>query len=146
MEAGAFGKESYILTGYFNIPKVLEITLNNGFDPRTKKQIGIKSGDPVKFQSFDKLLDAFKKQLNYFIDIKIQGNRIIEQLWATTLPSPFMSMLIDDCILRGIDYNAGGARYNSSYIQGVGIGSITDSLSAIKKAIFQDKQYSMSLK
>ncbi len=143
VEAGAFGKESYILTGYFNIPKVLEITLNNGYDPRTKKNIGLKTGDPIKFKSFEELLDAFNKQLNYFIDIKIRENRIIEQLWATILPSPFMSLLIDDCITKGIDYNAGGARYNSSYIQGVGMGSITDSLSAIKHIVYDDKRLSM---
>ena len=143
VEAGAFGKESYTLTGYFNIPKVLEITLNNGYDPRTKKNIGIKTGDPAKLKSFEELLTAFQKQLNHFIDIKIHGNRIIEQLWATLLPSPFMSLLIDDCIAKGVDYNAGGARYNSSYIQGVGMGSITDSLSALKKVVFDDKKISM---
>jgi len=143
VEAGAFGKESYILTGYFNIPKVLEITLNNGYDPRTKKNIGIITGDPSKFESFDDLITAFQKQLNHFIDIKIRGNRIIERLWATVLPSPFMSLLIDDCISTGVDYNAGGARYNSSYIQGVGMGSITDSLSALKKVVFDDKSISM---
>ncbi|MBU0528800.1 glycyl radical protein [bacterium] len=144
VEAGAFGKESYILTGYFNIPKVLEITLNNGYNPRTKKIIGIKTGDPTKFKSFDGLLTAFEKQLNHFIDIKISGNRIIERLWATILPSPFMSLLIDDCVAKGVDYNAGGARYNSSYIQGVGMGSITDSLSAIKNIVFDKKTLSMS--
>jgi len=143
VEAGAFGKESYILTGYFNIPKVLEITLNNGYDPRTKKNIGLKTGDPANFRSFNKLLNAFQKQLNHFIDIKISGNRIIEQLWATILPSPFMSLLIDDCIKKGVDYNAGGARYNSSYIQGVGTGSITDSLSAIKHVVYDEKRLSM---
>ena len=65
-------KKVIFLTGYFNIPKVLEITLNNGIDPRTKKNIGIKTGDPTKFKSFDDLLTAFEKQLNHFIDIKIQ--------------------------------------------------------------------------
>lgn len=143
VEAGAFGKESYILTGYFNIPKVLEITLNNGYDPRTKKNIGLKTGDPSNFKSFEDLLAAFEKQLNHFIDIKICGNRIIEQLWATILPSPFMSLLIDDCIAKGVDYNAGGARYNSSYIQGVGMGSITDSLYALKHIVYDDKEISM---
>jgi len=143
VEAGAFGKESYILTGYFNIPKVLEITLKNGFDPSKKKNIGLKTGDPAKFKSFDELLTAFEKQLNHFIDIKINGNRIIEQLWATILPSPLMSLLIDDCIAKGIDYNTGGARYNSSYIQGVGMGSITDSLSAIKYIVYDKKELSM---
>ncbi len=143
VETGAFGKESYILTGYFNIPKVLEITLNNGIDPRTQKQIGLKTGDSTKFKNFDELLEAFKKQLNYFINIKIKGNLIIERIWAKYLPAPYISILIDDCILTGKDYNNGGARYNSSYIQGVGMGTITDCLSSIKFNVFENKKISM---
>jgi pyruvate formate-lyase/glycerol dehydratase family glycyl radical enzyme len=144
VETGAFGKESYILTGYFNIPKVLEITLHNGVDPRTGKKLGIESGDPAKFASFDDLYAAFEKQLRYFIDIKIRGNRIIERLWARYLPAPFMSLLIDDCIANGRDYNDGGARYNSSYIQGVGMGTITDCLTALKYHVYDKKTVSIS--
>lgn len=144
VEAGAFGKESYILTGYFNIPKILEITLHNGFDPRTQKQIGLKTGDPQTFNSFDEFYSAFEKQLNHFINIKIKGNLIIERIYAKYMPAPFLSLLIDDCISKGKDYNAGGARYNSSYIQGVGLGTITDSLSAIKYHVFENKSCSMN--
>ncbi|MCK4656349.1 MAG: formate C-acetyltransferase/glycerol dehydratase family glycyl radical enzyme, partial [candidate division Zixibacteria bacterium] len=143
VEAGAFGKESYILTGYFNLTKVLEVTLNNGIDPRTGKMLGVRSGDPREFETFDDLFEAFKIQLKHFIDVKIKGNRIIERLWAEYLPAPFMSILIDDCIQTGKDYNDGGARYNSSYIQGVGLGSITDSLTAIKYHIFDKKNFSL---
>ncbi len=140
VETGAFGKECYILTGYFNLVKVLEITLHNGIDPRTGKQTGLVTGNAEEFESFDDLFDAFKKQLNHFIDIKIKGNLIIEQLYAKYLPAPFLSILVDDCILNGKDYNAGGARYNTSYIQGVGIGTITDSLSVIKYMIYDKKR------
>ncbi len=144
VETGAFGKESYILTGYFNLVKILELTLNNGVDPRTKKQLGLKTGDPSAFISFDELMDAYKKQLQYFIDIKIKGNLIIEKLWAEYLPAPFLSILIDDCISEGTDYNSGGARYNNSYIQGVGVGTLTDSLSAIKFNVFDKHKFSIS--
>ncbi|MCW8994711.1 MAG: hypothetical protein OQK77_02735, partial [Psychromonas sp.] len=143
VETGAFGKESYILTGYFNLTKILEITLNNGSDPQTGKQIGIQTGDPKSFQSFDELIEAYKKQINYFVDIKIKGNVIIERLYAEYLPAPFMSLLIDDCISKGMDYNNGGARYNTSYIQGVGIGTTTDSLTAIKYNVFDKNKFSM---
>lgn len=143
VETGAFGKESYILTGYFNIPKVLEITLNNGVDPRTEKIIGIKTGDPNKFEAFDELMRAFELQLKHFIDIKIKGNLIIERIWAKYLPAPFMSILVDDCVKVGKDYNNGGARYNSSYIQGVGMGTITDCLSSIKHNVFENKKTTM---
>ena len=144
METGAFGKESYILTGYFNLVKILEVTLNNGIDPRTGKRIGLATGDPTSFKSYDDLFNAYKKQLNHFIDIKIKGNNIIEKLYALYMPAPFLSIIISDCIEKGKDYNAGGARYNTTYIQGVGIGSITDSLSAIKYHVFEEKNLDMA--
>ncbi|MEJ2544437.1 MAG: glycyl radical protein [Calditrichaceae bacterium] len=142
VEAGAFGTESYILTGYFNLSKILELTLNNGIDPRTGKQLGLKTGNAVNFNSFEALMAAFKKQLDYFIDIKIEGNNIIERIYSRYLPAPFLSILIDDCIQNGKDYHSGGARYNTSYIQGVGLGSITDSLTAIKYNVFDEKRVS----
>ncbi|NHJ06308.1 MAG: glycyl radical protein, partial [Candidatus Heimdallarchaeota archaeon] len=145
VETGAFGKEAYILTGYFNLVKILEITLNNGIDPRTGKLIGLETGDPLKFLTYNELFDAYKKQVNYFIDIKIKGNNIIEQIWAQHLPAPFLSIIIDDCILKGKDYNAGGARYNSSYIQGVGLGTITDCLTSLKYNVFDKKTCSMEI-
>jgi formate C-acetyltransferase len=143
VETGAFGKESYILTGYFNLVKVLEVTLNNGVDPQTRKQIGLKTGDPVAFKTYNELFDAFARQLNHFIDIKIKGNIIIEKIWAKYLPAPFLSILVDDCIKNGKDYNAGGARYNTAYIQGVGTGTITDCLTSIKHHVFDRKDVSM---
>ena len=143
VETGAFGKECYILTGYFNLVKVLETALNNGLDPRTGQKIGLETGDPTKFSSFEELFDAFKRQLNYFVDVKIKGNNIIERLYAEHLPVPFLSLLIDDCIAKGKDYNDGGARYNTSYIQGVGLGTVTDSLAAMSYQVFDKKQITM---
>jgi pyruvate formate-lyase/glycerol dehydratase family glycyl radical enzyme len=139
----AFGKESCILTGYCNWPKILEITLHNGTDPQSGEKVGIESGNPTTFKSFDELFSAYKKQLEYFIDLKIKGNNIIERLYAEYMPAPFMSLLFDDCIVHGKDYHNGGPRYNSTYIQGVGMGTITDSLSAIKFHVFEKKQFSM---
>lgn len=143
VEVGAFGKEAYILTGYFNIPKVLEITLHNGIDPRTGKQIGLQTGNPRQFNSFEELLTAFERQMLHFIDIKVRGNQVIEHLYATYMPAPFLSLLIDDCIANGKDYHAGGARYNTSYIQGVGMGTITDALTAMKVHVFDEKTVTM---
>lgn len=143
VESGAFGKECYVLTGYFNLPKILEITLYNGRDPRTGKRIGIETGDSRRFESYEDLFNAFSHQLKHFIDIKITGNNIIERINAKYMPVPFLSLLIDDCIENGRDYNAGGARYNTSYIQGVGIGTLTDSLSAIRHHVFDRKQLTL---
>ncbi len=141
VETGAFGTECYWLTGYFNLPKVLELTLNNGFDNRTGKQVGLETGYVGNYKTFDQLIEAFRNQLNYFIDIKIRGNNVIEKTFANYLPVPFLSLLVEDCISNGKDYNCGGARYNTSYIQGVGLGSITDILTSIRYNIFDNKNY-----
>ncbi len=143
VESGAFGTEAYILTGYFNLVKVLEVTLFNGVDPLSGKQIGIESGDVKIMQTFEEFLLAFSRQLKHFIDIKIRGNNLIERIFSTHLPVPFLSLLIDDCISNGKDYNAGGARYNTSYIQGVGLGSITDMLTAIETHVFSQQNMTM---
>ena len=139
VETGAFGTEAYWLTGYFNLPKILELTLNNGFDRHTGKLIGLETGYAVDYKMFEDLIGAFKAQVNYFADIKIRGNNVIEKTFADWLPVPFLSLLLEDCILNGKDYNSGGARYNTSYIQGVGLGSITDMLTSVRYNIYDHK-------
>ena len=143
VETGAFGNEAYILTGYFNLPKILELTLYNGYDIVSKKQIGLPIGYAKDFKSYDELYEAYKKQVEHLIDIKIEGSNIIEKIYAEYMPAPFLSIITNDCISRGKDYNAGGARYNTNYIQGVGIGTITDSLAAIKYNVFDEKKFTM---
>jgi pyruvate formate-lyase/glycerol dehydratase family glycyl radical enzyme len=143
VEAGAFGKESYILTGYFNLPKIVELAFNDGFDPRTGRQIGPKTGDPATFTTFDQFLAAFRAQLLHFIDVKIAGSHIIERMYATLMPTPFLSLITDDCIRNGRDYNAGGARYNTRYIMPVGPGTAADSLSAIQYHVFDNGHVTM---
>lgn len=144
VETGAFGKEAYILTGYINLPKIMEITLNNGVDVMTGKKLGIETGDVTKFTTYEEFFEAYKKQLKHFVDIKMVGNRVIERLYATMMPVPFLSVVTSDCISKGKDYNAGGARYNINYIQGVGIGTITDSMTAIKYQVFDKKNITMA--
>lgn len=144
VEAGVFGKEAYLLTGYFNLPKILEITLNNGTDPVTNEKIGLETGDPEAFDSYDQLFDAYSKQVAHFADIKIRGNNTIERINSTMMPVPLLSLVTEDCIANAKDYNQGGARYNTSYIQGVGIGTITDCLSALKSIVFDERSVSMA--
>ena len=143
VETGCFGKEAYVLTGYMNLPKILELTLNNGFDKYTGKQVGIETGDPRDFKTYEELFEAYKKQLHYMVDVKVRGNAIIEKICAEHMPCPLMSSIVDDCIAKGKDYQRGGARYNTRYIQGVGIGTITDSLSAIKYNVYDNEKFSM---
>ncbi len=143
VETGAFGNEAYILTGYFNIPKILELTLYNGYDHYTGKTIGLRLGEPEDFDSYEKLYSAFCRQMEHFINIKINGSAIIERIYADYMPVPFLSIITNDCIATGRDYNAGGARYNTSYIQGVGIGTITDSLSSIKRHVYENGDFTL---
>ncbi len=143
VETGAFGKENYNLSGYLNMPKVLEITLNNGVDPRTGRRIGLETGAPKQFTTFEELFEAYGRQLNHFVNIKVRGNNVIERLYANYIPAPFLSLLIDDCIANGKDYHDGGARYNTTYIQGVGVGTMTDALTAIKYHVLDKKVLTM---
>jgi formate C-acetyltransferase len=139
IETGAFGKEAYILTGYLNVPKILELALNNGTDPVSGQTVGLQTGDPIAFKNFDDLYAAFVKQLDYIVDLKIKINNTIERMYAKYAPAPFLSVVIADCIAKGKDYYNGGPRYNTNYIQCCGIGTVTDSLSAIKKHVFENK-------
>ena len=143
VETGAWGSEAYILTGYLNIPKVFQLTLYNGFDKESGKQLGLKTGEAKDFKSYDELWDAFQKQLKYIIDIKIRGNNVIEKLYAENMPAPCLSVVTNDCISNAKDYNAGGARYNTNYIQGVGIGTVTDCITAVKYNVFDKKNFTM---
>lgn len=139
VETGAFGTEAYILTGYFNLPKILELTLNNGFDKRTGKQLGLKTGCLVDYTTYEELFAAFRAQVTHFMRIKLIGNNIIERIFMRHMPVPFLSVLIEDCIKNGKDYMCGGARYNSSYVQGVGLGSITDMLTSLRYHVYDKK-------
>ena len=143
IETGSFGKEAYILTGYLNVPKILELALNNGIDPMTDKQIGPQTGNRVNFKNFDELYNAFSQQLRYMVDLKIKVNNYIERMYANCAPAPFLSVVIRDCIEKGRDYYNAGPRYNTNYIQCCGIGTISDSLSAIKKHVFEEKEITM---
>ena len=142
VETGAFGVESYILTGYFNLVKIFELAMYNGIDPSSGKRVGLSTGDMTKFTSFDQVVAAFEKQLKFFVDLKVVGTNIIDRIFAENIPVPFLSLIIDDCITTGIDYNNGGARYNTSYIQGVGLGSLTDILTSIKYNVFDEQKVS----
>ena len=157
IEVGAFGKEAYLLTGYLNVPKILELALNDGCNPfdnetiknedsnssNSGKRISIQTGNPRDFQHFSELYDAFLKQLRYIIDQKVRVSNYIDRMFAKYAPATFLSLFIDDCITYGKDYYNCGPRYNTTYIQCTGLGTVSDSLSALKKHIFEDKTFSM---
>ncbi len=136
IETGCFGKEAYILHGYLNGPKLLELALNDGIDPATGKRVGPATGDADAFKSADELFDAWKSQLAWAVDWKARIDDFLDGLYAASMPAPFLSLYIADCVSSGRDYYGGGARYNTDYIQCVGLGTVTDSLSAIATHAF----------
>ena len=143
IETGAFGKEAYLLTGYLNVPKILEITLHKGKDPLTGRMAGIETGDPRDFGTFEELYEAFLRQLRHVTDVKMRVSNYIDRMFALHSPAPFLSVVIDDCITRGKDYYDGGPRYNTSYIQCCGLATVADSLSSLKQHVYETKRFTM---
>ena len=143
IETGCAGKEAYLLHGYLNVPKLLEYTLSNGVDLLTGKQVSVQTGDISTFKTFDDLYAAFEKQMDYAVSTKVKVDNYLRYQYATKMAATFLSVVIRDCIQKGKDYYNGGPRYNSDYIQCCGIGTITDSLSAIKKHVFEDGTYTL---
>ena len=143
IETGCSGKEAYLLHGYLNTPKLLEYALTNGVDMLTGKQVSIKTGELSDFKTFDDLYAAFEKQMAYVVETKIGVDNYLRYQYATNMAATYLSCVINDCIKNGKDYYNGGPRYNSDYIQCCGIGTITDSLSAIKKHVYDEGTYTL---
>jgi formate C-acetyltransferase len=139
IETGCFGKEAYLLHGYLNSPKILELVLNDGVDPVTGRAIGIRTGRPESFASFEELYAAYERQLAYVVGVKVRVSNYLDRMYAEYAPAPFLSSVVADCISRGKDYYNGGARYNTDYIQCCGLGTTTDSLSAIKAHVYDKR-------
>jgi formate C-acetyltransferase len=121
----------------------LELTLHNGIDPLTGERVSIETGDARQFKSYEELYDAFLKQINYIVDQKQRVSNYIDRQFAKYAPATFLSLYIDDCIKKGKDYYNCGPRYNTTYIQCTGLGTVTDSLSVIKKHVFEDGKFTM---
>jgi formate C-acetyltransferase len=142
VETGCFGKEAYLLHGYLNAPKLLELALNDGVDPATGKLVGLRTGDPEGFASFEELFAAYERQLEYAVSVKVRVSNYIDGMFARYAPAPFLSAVVADCIERGADYYGGGARYNTDYIQCCGLGTTTDALSAVKTHVYDRREVS----
>jgi formate C-acetyltransferase len=123
----------------FNMTRVLELTLFGGADPQTGEQIGPRTPPLDGVSSYSELEKAYEAQLGHFIQLMVKGCDIVDSIHAEVYPSPFLSLVIADCIDRGLDVTAGGAHYNFSGVQGVQIANVADSLATIRQAVFDDK-------
>jgi len=144
IETGCFGKEAYLLHGYLNGPKLLELALNDGIDSLTETRVGPATGNADNFTTFEELYAAWQTQLEYAVDWKVKVDGYLDDLYGRLTPAPFLSLYIADCVKRGLDYYRGGARYNSDYIQCVGLGTLADSFSVLRKQVFESGAASMS--
>lgn len=137
------GKDMMASSGYFNMPKCLELALNDGVNPMTGAQLGPKTGSLDELTSFERFMDAFHAQMAHGIQLKMIYDGIARQTYAEFCPVPFTSLLMDDCIKSGRDYHDGGTHYTLPMVCGVGTGTMADSLAAIKKFVYEEKTISL---
>ena len=138
------GKDRMASSGYFNLAKCLELALNNGRDRQTGERLGPETGQPAEMTSFDDVIRAYGRQVDYFVNLKVNYDNIMRDIYARRCPVPFTSALIDDCIAKGLDWHKGGARYNQAVISGVGVGTLADCLAGIKKHVFDEPAVSLA--
>ena len=123
----------------FNMARLLELTLLGGQDPQSNWQFGLETPPLDEMSSFEELEAVYDKQLAHFVALMVQGCNVVDGIHAEVLPSPFLSLVIEDCVERGLDVTAGGARYNFSGVQGVQVANVADSLAAVRQAVFEKK-------
>jgi formate C-acetyltransferase len=123
----------------FNLTRILELTLFGGKDPQTGAQVGVLTPTLDQMTSIDEVEAAYESQLAHFVELMVRGCNIVEQVHVDILPSPFLSLVIDACVERGVDVTAGGAVYNFSGVQGVQIANVADSLAAVNQAVFEER-------
>ncbi len=126
-----------------NLAKAVELVLHNGRDAATGEQIGPRTGDPRRFETFDQFFAAFKTQLRAILEQLIAVNNIADIGRARFEPTPYLSALVDGCLESGKDITAGGARYNFITVEGVALATTADSLAAIRKLVYEDRVLTM---
>lgn len=126
---------------FYNMSKVLEITLNNG--RCGDKQLGPKTGELESFQSIEDIIEAYRKQNEYFVYHLAMADNSVDLAHMERAPLPFLSCMVDDCISRGKSVQEGGAHYNFTGPQGVGVANVGDSLMAIKRLVFEEGKLSL---
>jgi formate C-acetyltransferase len=154
VEIDAGGKEyGWHDAAYFSIAKILELAINDGrcigcgqhcdrWDRcgGTGKRLGPQTGSLVDFTSFDQVLEAYERQMEYWVNLMVSGIEVMDRVHQRLKPLPYLSTLIEDCTAKGIDVSAGGAKYNFTGPQAVGVGTTADGLAAIKQLVFEEKK------
>lgn len=129
---------------FFNLPKCFELLLHDGIDPQTGRRLGPATGAPVALVTFDLLLEAYNRQVSYFLELMVRSDNTTDSLAGQFAQAPFLSSIIDDCIERGMDMSQGGARYNFTEIQGIGIAHVVDSLLNIRTLVYDTGEMTLT--
>lgn len=129
--------------GWFNYPKIIELTLNEGKCVMTGKQVSVKSKKPKDIKTFEEFMEVFKHHLEHVVKLHVTWSNLIDEVHAQLMPEPAVSIFIHDCIKKGKDVTQGGARYNFTSPLMVGIATVADSLAAIKKLVYEEKEISL---
>lgn len=128
---------------FFNLAKIVELTMNDGVCPACNKQLGPKTGHATSFTTFEQFKEAYTKQMEHFVRLLAIADNAVDLTHARNMPLPFLSCMVEDCIGRGKSVQEGGATYNFTGPQGVGVANAGDSLTAVKKLVFEDKALTM---
>lgn len=126
---------------FFNMAKVMEITLNNGVDEGI--QIGPQTGEASTFRTFEELMHAYKVQMEYFVSLLANADNAVDLAHGDRAPLPFASSMVEDCIGRGKPVQQGGAVYNFTGPQGVGVANVADSMEVLKELVYDKKLYTI---
>jgi formate C-acetyltransferase len=144
VEPQAAGKTNgYYPAGFLNLGKVITLALNNGRDPLTGRQLGPATRGWTGFASFGDVERALDRQLDHAIGLMVTAVNVLDRLHGTTAPNPFVSLLVEDCLGRGRAYEDGGAIYNYTSPNAVGLANAADALMAVKRLVFDEGRVSM---
>jgi formate C-acetyltransferase len=127
-----------------NLAKAVELALNDGKDMQTGDKVGPKTGDPLTFVEYEQFLAAVKTQLRAMIVLLTTTGNMADTLRAKYQPTPYLSALMDGCAERGKDVNEGGTDWNFNTLEGMGIATLSDSVAAVKKMVYDDGRISMA--
>jgi len=133
----------YYPAGFLNLGKLLSLTLHNGTDPVTGERLGVVDPDFRGFGTYEDVVAALDRQLAHVIRLIVIGDNILDDLHAQLAPNPFVSLFVDDCMARGLAYEQGGAVYNYTGPNSVGLANVADALMAIKRLVFEERRVTM---
>lgn len=143
VEMGVQGKLcAFANSGYFNLVKCLELTLNDGIDPVTGRRLSSATGGLESFGTYEELENAYMRQMEELLAHQASVTNVVDAMHARLAPLPFVSAITEGCLEKGTEVQSGGAKYNFDGIQGVGLADVADSLAAIKQLVYEEKSIS----